>query len=94
MTAVSKLGKAKLVNVHENNHGNTNLANTELKPKNILGAYILEEKEGWFYEWADMYDVWNSYYYTLTEENEPESLHTFTSNDSIFKLTKTKHDGR
>ena len=28
------------------------------------------------------------------EENEPGSLHTFMGNDSIFKLTKTKHNGR
>ena len=48
-TAVSKLGKAKTITVHENNHGNTKLADTELKSNNILGAHIAEEKEGWFY---------------------------------------------
>ena len=48
-TAASKLGKAKPVVVHENNHGNTKLADTGLKSNNILGAHIVEEKEGWFY---------------------------------------------
>ena len=48
-TTVSKLGKTKPVVVHENNHGNTKLANTGLKSNNILGAQIVEEKEGWSY---------------------------------------------
>ena len=93
-TAASKLGKAKPVAVHENNHGNTNLANTELKFNNILGAHIIEEKEGWFYEWDDTYDEWNNYYYIPMEENESGSSCTFAGDDSIFKLTKTKHNGR
>ena len=38
-TTACKLGKAKLVVVHENNHNNTKLANTELKSNNILGAH-------------------------------------------------------
>ena len=94
LTAKSTLGKAKPVVVHKNNHGNTKLANTKLKSKNILGAHIVEEKEGWFYRWADTYDEWNNYYYTLTGENEPGNLHTFTGNDSIFKLIKTKQNRR
>ena len=69
-TATSKLGKAKPVGVHANNHGNTKLTNTELESNNTLGPHIVEEKEGWFYEWADTYDEWNNYYYyTPTEEN-------------------------
>ena len=48
VTAASKLGKAKPVIVHENNHGNTKLVDTGLKSNNILGAQIVEEKEGWF----------------------------------------------
>ena len=31
--------------VHDNNHGNTELADTRLKSNNILGAHIVEEKE-------------------------------------------------
>ena len=93
-TTVSKLGKAKPVVVHENNYGNTKLANTELKSNNILGAHIVKENEGWFYGWVDTYDEWNNYYYTPTKENEPRSSHMFTGDDSIFKLTKTKHNGR
>ena len=47
---VSKSGKAKPVVLHENNHGNTKLTNTELESNNTLGAHIVEEKELWFYE--------------------------------------------
>ena len=39
-----------------------------------------------------MYDVWNNYSYTPTKENEPGSSHTFTGDNNIFKLTKTKHN--
>ena len=45
-TAANKLGKVKPVVVHKNNHDNTKLANTELKFNNILGANIVEEREG------------------------------------------------
>ena len=31
---------------NENNHDNTNLVDTRLKSNNILGAHIVEEKEG------------------------------------------------
>ena len=87
-TAVSKLGKAKPVVVHENNNDAMKLADTGLKPNNTLGAYIVEEKEGWFYEWADKYDVWNDYSYTFTKENELGNSYAFTDDNSIFKLTK------
>ena len=93
-TAASKLGKAKAVVVYENNNGNMKIAETELKSNNILGAHIIEEKEGWFYGWADNYDMWNNLSYTPTKENESGSSHTFTGDNRIFKLTKTKHNGR
>ena len=93
-TVASKLGKAKPVAIHDNNHGNTEFTNTGLKFNNILGAHIVKEKEGCFYGWANMYDKWNSYYYIPTGENEPRSLHTFTGDDSIFNLNKTKHKGK
>ena len=70
------------------------LTDTELESNNTLGAHIMEEQEGWSYEWADTYDEWNTYYYTPTEENEPGSSHTFTDDGSILKLTKTKHNGK
>ena len=54
----------------------------------------MEEKKGWFYERADTYDEWNNYYHTPTGENEPGSSHMFTGDNSIFKLTKTKHNGK
>ena len=93
-TAAGTLGKNKPAVVHENNHGNTKLANTGLEFNNTLGAHIVEENEGWFYEWADTYDELNDYYHIPTEENEPGSSHTFTGNNSIFKPIKTKHNGR
>ena len=79
---------------NKNNYDNTNLANNGLKSNNNLGAHIVEEKEGWFYGWAGTYDEWNNYYHTPTEANEPGSSHTFRSDSSIFKLTKTKHNGK
>ena len=89
---VSKSGKAKPVVVHGNNNGAMKLADTGLKSNNTLGAHVVEEKEGWFYEWTDNYDVWNDYSYTPTNENEPENSHTFTGDNSTFKLTNTKHN--
>ena len=79
---------------NKNSHDNTNLADTGLKSYNTIGAYIVEEKEGWFYRLADTYDEWNNYYHTPTEDNEPGSSHTFTGDNSIFKLIKTKHIGK
>ena len=40
--------EAKPVAVHENIHGNTNLANTELKSNNILSAHIVERRKDGF----------------------------------------------
>ena len=34
---------------NKNNQDSTNLANNGLKSNNILGAHIVEEKDGWFY---------------------------------------------
>ena len=65
-----------------------------MKSNNTPGANIAAEKEGWIYKWADKYDVWNDYSHTSTNENEPSTSHTFTGNNSIFKLTKTKHNGK
>ena len=93
-TAVSNLEKAKPVFAHENNNCAMQLADTRLESNNTLGAHTVEEKEGWFYKWADKYDVWNDYSYTPTKDNEPGSSHTFTGDSSIFKLTKTKHNGK
>ena len=91
-TAVSRLGKTKPVVVHENKNGAIKLTDTGLKFNNTLGSNILEEKERWFYEWADNYDVWNDYLYTPTKENEPGSSNAFKDDNSIFKLIKTKHN--
>ena len=93
-TGMSKFGKAKPVLVHENSNGAVKLADTGLKSNNTLGAHIVEEQEEWFYEWADKYDVWNDCSYTPTKGNEPGSSHTFTGDNNIFKLTKTKYNER
>ena len=36
----------------------------------------------------------NNYSHTSKDENDPSSSHTFTGNNSNFKLTKTKHNGK
>ena len=60
---------------------------TELVPNNVL-----EEKEDWFYQWADNYDVWDNNPYTPTKGNEIGSSHKFNVDTSNFNLTKTKHN--
>ena len=77
---------------NKNSHDNTILANNGLKSNNTIGAHIVEETEGWFYEWADTYDEWNNYYHIPTGENEPGSSHTFTDVNDVFKLNKIKHN--
>ena len=67
-----------------NDNINIKLADTGLESNNTLGANIVKEKEGWFYGWADKYDVWNNYSYTPTKENEPRSSHMFTDDNSII----------
>ena len=84
--------KAKPVIVHGNKNDTIQFTDTELKSNNTLGAHIVKEKEGWFYEWADNYDILNDYSYAPTKEDEPGSSHTFTADSSIFKLIKTKHN--
>ena len=79
---------------NKNSHDNINLVNNRLKSNNIIGAHIMEEKEGRFYEWADTYDEWNDYYHISTEENEPGSSHTITGDNNIFELAKAKHNGK
>ena len=78
---------------NKNSYDNTILTDNGLKSNNTIGAHILEEKEGQFYEWTDTYDEWNNYYHTPTEEKEPRSSHTFMGDNNIFKLTKINHNG-
>ena len=66
----------------------------EWNPTTLLVPILWKVKEGWFYGWADKYDVWNDHSYIPKNENEPGSSHTFTGNNSTFKLTKTKHNGK
>ena len=56
----NEMGYLKPTAVDENNNDSVEPANTVLESNNILGAHVLEEKEEWFYQWADNYDVWNS----------------------------------
>ena len=42
--------------------------NTILNPNNILDAHVMEEKEEWFYQCANNYNVWNSESYPSTED--------------------------
>ena len=61
--------------------------NTELVPDSFL-----KEKEEWFYQWANNYDLWGKNPYTLTKGNEIGGSHTFNVDNSVFNLTKTKHN--
>ena len=45
--------------------GGVEQVNTELDPNSFL-----EEKEEWFYQWDENYDVWNSNSYTPMKGNE------------------------
>ena len=52
---------------------------------------ILEEEEYSFYQWADKYNQWDNISYAPVEGIETGS-HTFNVDNSVFNLTKTKHD--
>ena len=93
-TTESEIGKLKPVIIDENNNDGMKRANTGLEPNNILGAHVLEEKEKWLYQWTGNYDVWNNHSYTPTKGNELGDSHIFTGGNSVFKLTKTKHNGK
>ena len=94
-TTSNKASKAKPIVVHENNNGAIKLAEAGTESNNTLGAHpYYGTKKWWFYGWADKYAVWNDYSHTSMNENEPGSSHTFTGNNSVFKLTKTKHNGK
>ena len=73
---------------HKHN-GGVERVTTELEPDSVL-----EEKEEWFYQWADNYDVWNNDSYTPTKSTEMRGSHTFIGDTGIFNLTKTKHNGK
>ena len=55
---------------------------------------ILEEEEDGFYQWVDKYDLWDNNPYTPTKGNEMGGSHTFNVDNSVFNLTKTKHNGK
>ena len=59
-TNENEMGKLKPAAVDQNNNDGVKRASTGLEPDNIPGAYVLEEKEEWFYQLADNYDVWNN----------------------------------
>ena len=92
-TTSNKMKKAEPIIVHEINN-DTMLAEAKMESNHTLGAHIVEENEGWFYGWADKYDVWNNYFHISTNKNGPSSSHMFTRNNSIFKLNKTKHNAK
>ena len=90
----NEMGDLKPTAIDEDTNGNVEHANNVLEPNSILGARILEEKEEWFYQQADNYDVWNNDSYKPTKGNEMGGSYTFTSDTDVFSLTKTKHNGK
>ena len=93
-TTSNKTKKAELIIGHENNNGAMKLAEAGMESNHTSGAHIVKENKGWFYGWINKYDVWNNSSHTSTNENESSSSHTFTGNNNIFKLNKTKHNGK
>ena len=92
-TNEDEMGDLKPAAVDENKNDGVKRANTGLEPNNILGAHILEEKEEWFYQWADNYDVWNNNSYKPTKENEM-GAHTHLPVTLVFStLPKPKTTG-
>ena len=69
-TNENKMRDLKPAATDENNNDGVVRANTGLEPNNILGDHVPEEKEEWFYQWDDNYDVWNNNSYTLTKGSE------------------------
>ena len=55
---------------------------------------IILEKEDNFYQWTDKYDQWDNNPYTPEEGNEMGGYHTLNTNNSVFNLIKTKHNGK
>ena len=81
-TNENKMGELKPAAVDENNNDDVKQAKTGLEPNNILGAHVLEEKEEWFYQLADNYDViYNSY--TPTKRNDM-GTHTYLPVTQVF----------
>ena len=55
---------------------------------------IILEEEDTVYQWADKYDQWDNSPYTPTNGNEVGGSRTFNVDNSVFNLTKTKHNGK
>ena len=58
----------------------------------LVPDIILEEEEDVFYQWADKYDQWDDKPYTPAEGNKVGGSHTFNTDNTVFNLTKTKHN--
>ena len=56
-TYKNEIGNLDPTAVDNNNNNSVERANIVLKANNILGAHVMEEKEKWFYQCADNYDV-------------------------------------
>ena len=73
----------------QKHNGGVKQVNNELEPNSVL-----EEKEEWFYLWANNYDGWNNNPSVPTNRNEIGNSHTFYSDTSVFSpLTKPNITG-
>ena len=52
----------------------------------------MEEEEGSFYQWADKYDLLDNNSYISMKRNGMGGSHTFDADNSVFNLSKTKHN--
>ena len=63
-----------------------------METNNSLGAHVLEEKEEWFYQCANNYDVRNCDPYPPKKGIEMGGTHILTGDTDVVKLTNTKHN--
>ena len=68
--------------------GGVERVNTELVPDSVL-----KEKEEWFYQWADNYEVWDNNPYRTTKGYEMGGSHIFNVVTSVFSITKPNITG-
>ena len=89
----NEMGDLKPTAVDENNNDSVEHAITVLEANSILVAHVLEEKEKWFYQWADNYNVGNSDSYSFKKGIEMGGSHTFTGDTDVSTLPKPNITG-
>lgn len=66
----------------------------QLKLKLAPNIIVVVEEEDGFCQFADQYNQWDTTPYTPVANDDMRSSDIFTLDNSLFKLTKIKHDER